>query len=273
VEVPARPLASGGPAASAPASAGERAAARREAAVDQVLSPGRDALLVELEGKLGVRFRDRSLLHLALVHGSAGSEGRSRHGDNYERLEFLGDSVLTLVISDHLYRHFPSRLEGDLARLRASVVSEGALARIARAMDLGRYVLLGRGEEKGGGRTRPALLADALEAVLGAVYIDSGYGVVHYCVSRWFGDELARLEEPGEGDYKSQLQEIVQQYERRLPHYRITGQRGPEHDRAFVAVVEVNGRALGEGRGRSKKEAEQAAAQQALEHYRRGRSG
>jgi len=239
----------------------------------QPLPAEREVLLADLEEKLGVRFRDRSLLHLALVHGSAGTEGRSRHGENYERLEFLGDSVLNLAISDHLYRMFPRRLEGDLARLRAGLVSEGALARVARDIDLGRYVMLGRGEEKGGGRSRPGLLADALEAVLGAVYIDSGYGVAHYCVTRWFGDELTQLEEPGEGDYKSQLQELVQQLERRLPRYRITGQRGPEHERAFVATVEVNGRTLGEGSGRSKKEAEQAAARRALDHLRRNRTG
>ena len=240
---------------------------------DSALPAEREALVADLETKLGVRFRDRPLLHLALVHGSAAAEGRTPHGENYERLEFLGDSVLNLAISDYLYRRFPGRLEGDLARLRASIVSEGGLARVAREIDLGRYVLLGRGEEKGGGRSRPALLADALEAVLGAVYIDSGYGVAHYCVTRVFAGELSRLEEPGEGDYKSQLQELVQQQERRLPRYRITGQRGPEHDRAFVAVVEVNGRVLGEGRGRSKKEAEQAAAQQAVESLRRGRAG
>jgi len=238
-----------------------------------VLSPEREALLAEFEVKLDVRFRDRTLLHTALVHGSAGADGRSRHGDNYERLEFLGDAVLNLVISDHLYRLFPTRLEGDLARLRASVVSEGPLARVARTMDLGRYMVLGRGEEKGGGRTRASLLADALEAVVGAVYVDSGYGVAHYCVTRWFAEELSRLAEPGEGDFKSQLQELLQQRERRLPRYRIVGQAGPEHSRAFIAVVEVNGRMLGEGRGKSKKEAEQAAAQQALEQLRRSRAG
>jgi ribonuclease-3 len=233
----------------------------------------REALLAELERKLDVRFRDRTLLHTALTHGSVGNEARSRHGDNYERLEFLGDAVLNLVISDHLYRVFPARLEGDLARLRAAVVSEGPLARVARSMELGRYLLLGRGEEKGGGRTRGSLLADALEAVVGAVYVDSGYGVAHFCVTRWFAEELSRLEEPGEGDYKSQLQEMIQQRERRLPRYRITGQAGPEHNRAFIAVVEVNGRLLGEGRGKSKKEAEQSAAQQALEQLRRSRAG
>jgi ribonuclease III len=233
----------------------------------------RETLLAELERKLDVRFRDRTLLHTALTHGSVGNEARSRHGDNYERLEFLGDAVLNLVISDHLYRVFPTRLEGDLARLRAAVVSEGPLARVARSMELGRYLLLGRGEEKGGGRTRASLLADALEAVVGGVYVDSGYGVAHFCVTRWFAEELSRLEEPGEGDYKSQLQEMIQQRERRLPRYRITGQAGPEHNRAFIAVVEVNGRLLGEGRGKSKKEAEQSAAQQALEQLRRSRAG
>jgi len=239
----------------------------------EALAPDRDAQLAELERRLDVHFRDRTLLHTALVHGSVGTDARSRHGDNYERLEFLGDAVLNLVIADHLYRLFPTRLEGDLARLRASVVSEGPLARVARAMDLGRYILLGRGEEKGGGRSRASLLADALEAVVGAVYVDAGYGVAHYCVSRWFAEDLSRLEEPGGSDYKSLLQELVQQRERRLPRYRITGQEGPEHNRGFVAVVEVSGRAIGEGRGKSKKEAEQAAAQQALDHLRRGRAG
>jgi len=237
------------------------------------LSPERDASLAELEAKLDVRFRERSLLHTALVHGSVGSDARSRHGDNYERLEFLGDAVLNLAVSDHLYRMFPTRLEGDLARLRASVVSEGPLAHVARALDLGRYLVLGRGEEKGGGRGRASLLADALEALVGAVYVDSGYGVAHHCVMRWFAEDLARLEEPGEGDYKSQLQELVQQRERRLPRYRIIGQEGPDHNRMFVAVVEVGGRVLGEGRGRSKKEAEQAAAQEALVQLRRGQAG
>ncbi len=260
--MPARSLS---PAASGSSPGGDTREDRSEISAD------RAAVLGELEERLGVKFRDRSLLHLALVHGSAGAEPRSRHGENYERLEFLGDSVLNLAISDHLYRQFPRRLEGDLARLRASIVNEAALARVGRGLDLGRYVVLGRGEEKGGGRSRPALLADAIEAVLGAIYIDSGYGVANYCVTRWFGEELSRLEEPGEGDYKSQLQELVQQQERRLPRYRITGQRGPEHDRAFVAIVEVNGRVLGEGRGRSKKEAEQAAAQRALDHLRRAR--
>lgn len=263
MDVPARPLAA---TPSGPPPGGHTAREER----NEALSPEREDLLRELEEKLGIKFRDRSLLHLALVHGSAGAGG-GRQGENYERLEFLGDSVLNLGISDHLYRLFPRRLEGDLARLRAGIVSEAALARVARGLDLGRYVVLGRGEEKGGGRSRPALLADALEAVLGAVYIDSGYGVAHYCLTRWFGDELSRLEEPGEGDYKSQLQELVQQLERRLPRYRITSQRGPEHDRAFIAVVEVNGRILGEGRGRSKKEAEQAAAQRALDQLKRSR--
>jgi ribonuclease III len=241
--------------------------------VIEALAPDRDAQLAELERRLDVHFRDRTLLHTALVHGSVGTEARSRHGDNYERLEFLGDAVLNLVIADHLYRLFPTRLEGDLARLRAAVVSEGPLARVARAMDLGRYMLLGRGEEKGGGRSRASLLADALEAVVGAVYVDAGYGVAHYCVTRWFAEDLSRLEEPGGSDYKSLLQELVQQRERRLPRYRITGQEGPEHSRGFVAVVEVSGRIIGEGRGKSKKEAEQAAAQQALEHLRSSRAG
>lgn len=218
--------------------------------------------LRELESKLDVRFRDLSLLNLALTHGSYTHEEGGEQG-TYERLEFLGDAVLNLVVSDHLYRRFPTRSEGDLARLRARLVNEPTLASIARRLDLGSYILLGRGEERGGGRERSSMLADVLEAVVGAVYLDSGFGVAHAMVSRWYADPLEHLDEVP-ADFKSQLQEYVQQHERKLPRYRITGTEGPDHAKAFVAVVEVGGRVLGEGRGRTKKEAEQAAAAEAL---------
>ncbi|MDR5683939.1 MAG: ribonuclease III [Armatimonadota bacterium] len=213
--------------------------------------------------RLGVRFRDLGLLNLALTHGSYAHEGRTGRGDSYERMEFLGDAVLNLVVSDHLYRRFPDRPEGDLARLRARLVNEPTLANIARSLDLGSYVRLGRGEERGGGRERTSMLADVLEAVVGAIYLDAGFGVAHAVVSGWYRDLMQDLDEP-HGDYKSRLQEFVQQTERRLPRYRITSTEGPDHAKAFRATVEVNGRLLGEGRGRSKKEAEQAAAAEAL---------
>ncbi len=227
--------------------------------------PGeRLAALARFQEILEVRFRDVELLNLALMHGSFANEGRSRRGDSYERLEFLGDAVLSLSVSDQLYRRFPTRTEGDLARLRASLVNEGALAAIARDLGVGPYILVGRGEEKAGGRERPSLLADVLEAVAGAVYVDAGYGVAHAVVTRWFAPLIDELEEPAAGDFKSQLQEFLQQ-RRRMPRYRIAAEEGPDHAKAFVAVVEVDGKALGRGRGRSKKEAEQEAAREALE--------
>ncbi len=214
-----------------------------------------------LEDRLGVRFRDLGLLDQALTHSSYAHEGGTQ--GTYERLEFLGDAVLNLVVSDHLYRHFPAASEGELARMRAQLVSEAALSEIARGLELTRYILLGRGEERTGGRSRSSLLADVLEAVVGAVYVDSGYGVAHALVSRWYGalvERLLRLR----GDFKGQLQEVVQKRGHKLPHYRITATQGPDHAKEFVAVVEVDGEVLGEGRGRSKKEAEQAAAEAAL---------
>jgi ribonuclease-3 len=230
----------------------------------------REAQLTDLEAKLEVRFRDRQLLGLALQHGSYGHG--AGHQENYERLELLGDAVLSLVVCDHLYHRYPDAPEGDLAKLRARIVSEPWLARIATALGLGRYILLGKGEEKAGGRNRPALLADVLEAVLGAVYVDSGFGVVHAAATRLLQDAFDELELPSE-DYKSTLQELLQEKERRIPRYRINSQDGPDHAKVFVATVEAGGRILGEGTGSSKKQAEQAAAREALERLaRRNRS-
>ncbi len=230
------------------------------------IDPAREAQLTDLEGKLGARFRDRLLLSLALQHGSYGQGGS--HQENYERLELLGDAVLSLVVCDHLYHQYPDAPEGDLAKLRARIVSEPWLARIATTLDLGRYILLGKGEEKAGGRNRPALLADVLEAVLGAVYVDSGFGVAHAVASQLLQDAFDELALPSE-DYKSTLQELLQERERRIPRYRISSQEGPDHAKVFVATVEAGGRVLGEGRGPSKKQAEQAAAQEALERLAR----
>lgn len=241
-------------------------AANPPASAPATIDPARDAQLTDLEGKLGARFRDRLLLSLALQHGSYGQGGG--HQENYERLELLGDAVLSLVVCDHLYHQYPDAPEGDLAKLRARIVSEPWLARIATALDLGRYILLGKGEEKAGGRNRPALLADVLEAVLGAVYIDSGFGVAHAVASQLLQDAFDELALPSE-DYKSTLQELLQERERRIPRYRINSQEGPDHAKVFVATVEAGGRVLGEGRGPSKKQAEQAAAQEALQRLAR----
>lgn len=231
-------------------------------AVGEVLTQERLSELATLEERLGVRFRDRSLLDLALRHGSFSHERGRDPGKSYERLEFLGDAVLSLVVGDYLYRREPDLNEGGLAKQRARIVNEAALASVAVRLNLGRYLLLGRGEEKGGGRQRPSMLADAVESVIGAVYIDSGYGVVHAMVTRWLGELADDIQRAGD-DFKSRLQERLQR-RRQMPRYRIAQEEGPDHARTFVAVVEVNGRPLGEGRGRSKKEAEQAAAAIAL---------
>jgi ribonuclease-3 len=231
-------------------------------AVGEVLTQERLSELATLEERLGVRFRDRSLLDLALRHGSFSHERGRDPGKSYERLEFLGDAVLSLVVGDYLYRREPDLNEGGLAKQRARIVNEAALASVAVRLNLGRYLLLGRGEEKGGGRQRPSMLADAVESVIGAVYIDSGYGVVHAMVTRWLGELADDIQRAGD-DFKSRLQERLQR-RRQMPRYRIAQEEGPDHARTFVAIVEVNGRPLGEGRGRSKKEAEQAAAAIAL---------
>jgi len=231
---------------------------------EPALGPDRDAQLAALEETLDVRLRDRRLLNLALQHGSFGHEGRGGRRESYERLELLGDAVLNLVVCDHLYHRYPEAEEGELAKLRARVVSEPYLARIAQRLDLGRYILLGKGEERSGGRNRPSLLADVVEAVLGAVYVDSGFGVAHAVATRLLQEAFEELEQPGE-DYKSALQELLQERERRLPRYRISSVEGPDHAKVFVAAVEAGGRILGEGRGASKKQAEQAAAQAALQ--------
>lgn len=237
------------------------------------LAPERLAQLAAVEEKLDVRLRDRGLLNLALQHGSFGHEGRGGRGASYERLELLGDAVLNLVVCDHLYQRYPDAAEGELAKLRARVVSEPYLARIAQRLDLGGYILLGKGEERSGGRNRPGLLADVVEAVLGAVYVDSGFGVAHAVATRLLQDAFDELERPGE-DYKSMLQELLQERERRLPRYRISSVEGPDHAKIFMATVEAGGRVLGEGRGNSKKAAEQAAAQTALQLlHRRVRRG
>ncbi len=233
-----------------------------------VLDPDREALLRELETTLDFRFRDRHLLNLALQHGSFAPARPGDRRESYERLEFLGDAVLNLVVCDHLYQRFSDAPEGELAKLRGRVVSEPWLARMASSLKLGRYLLLGKGEEKSGGRTRPSMLADLLEAVLGAIYVDSGFGVAHAVASRWLQEMFEELETPGE-DFKSELQELLQLREHRLPRYRISKTEGPDHAKVFVAVVEVNGRVLGEGQGPSKKQAEQVAAHAALERLRR----
>lgn len=218
----------------------------------------------ELEAKIGYGFKDRELLRTALTHSSYANE---RHGDcrSYERLEFLGDSILGLITAEYLYAHEPKLPEGRMTRLRAELVCESSLHQVALKLELGKYMRLGRGEEHTGGRQRPSILADMVEAVIAAMYLDSGMEQ-----SRRFVIDMilkdARIDDSHPtADYKTQLQELVQRRSGQHISYAMTGESGPDHNKTFSFSVSINGVITGEGSGRTKKEAEQMAAMKALE--------
>ncbi|MCU4183780.1 ribonuclease III [Acidiferrimicrobium sp. IK] len=232
-----------------PASATERTAAHRA-----------------LAERLGWRVNDQLMLAQSLAHRSWCAEHPEQPSN--ERLEFLGDSVLGLVVTDHLYRTYPDLPEGELAKVRASVVNSASLAEVAADLGVGAAILLGKGESQSGGREKPSILADAMEALLGAIYLDCGWDDAEAVVMRLLGE---RIEEaaagPGGQDYKTRLQELCARSFDDLPVYRVSDE-GPDHAKQFEAVVEVEGRQRGTGRGRSKKQAEQAAARAAWEQLR-----
>jgi ribonuclease-3 len=215
----------------------------------------------DLDRSLGVRFRDATLRETALTHRSYAFE--QEVGVNNERLEFLGDAVLGLVVTDMAFREYADMPEGELAKLRAAVVNMTALADVARDLGLGRFVLLGKGEEMSGGRDKASILADALEAILGAVYLDRGLDTARKLIERLFRPRLvAYVRGEGGRDYKTILQELASSDLHVLPEYRIV-ERGPDHQKEFTATVHLGGEAWGSGTGRSKKEAEQQAAHEA----------
>lgn len=217
---------------------------------------------MSLERDLGHEFSNPGLLRLALTHRSVSSEDPSRN-DN-ERLEFLGDAVLQLVVTDFLYEQYPQLAEGQLAKVRAAVVSRPTLAEVARELNLGSHIELAPGEERTGGREKDSILADATEAMIGAVFLDAGLDSARSMVLGFWADRVAdRAKSPGVKDYKTRLQEVLAR-DGRLPEYAVQG-TGPDHDRLFSAVVSVDGTRLGAGEGRSKKAAEQAAAARALD--------
>jgi ribonuclease-3 len=224
-------------------------------------TPDLTAKRTELEKALGIVLRDRDLLRRALTHRSYAYE----HGGlpTNERLEFLGDAVLSIVVTDHLYTTYQDLPEGHLAKLRASVVNMNALADVARDIGIGRWLLLGRGEEFSGGRDKASILADTFEALLGAVYLDRGLGAVSKVIHRFFDPLMADAATRGASlDWKTSLQELTAQRLLGVPEYAVT-ESGPDHAKRFVATAVVGGRAWGDGRGRSKKEAEQNAAEAA----------
>ena len=219
----------------------------------------------ELEKKLNYTFRDPNLLSEALSHSSYANEHRSAGLRSNERLEFLGDSVLGFVTAEFLFLQHPDLPEGDLTRIRAALVCEQSLYEVARKLDLGRYLKLGRGEEAGGGRERTSILADATEAVFAAVYLDGGIGAASALIHRCLLDaEKEEVVEERRRDYKTALQELVQRQADQVLTYRMIGEEGPDHDKTFLAEVLLNGTQVGTGSGHSKKEAEQSAAKAAL---------
>jgi len=212
-----------------------------------------------IEDVIGYRFRDAGLLREALTHKShAFEKGIARHN---ERLEFLGDSVLAAVAAHRLFERYPDCDEGRLSKMKASLVSRATCAQLATGLDLGRFLLLGSGEEAMGGRQRPSILSNALEALIGAVYLDGGYDAARRVVEAHFPDFGEGFEET---DHKSRLQELVQKRHKVPPSYRLVKTTGPDHDKTFAVRVQLGSRTLGAGNGKTKKEAEQAAARDAL---------
>ena len=222
-----------------------------------------------LEKRLGYTFRDPALLRAALYHSSYANEHRGAGIESNERLEFLGDAVLGFVTAEHLYKKHPDLPEGDLTRLRAALVCEESLHEVAQALELGSYLHLGKGEEQGGGRKRPSILADATESVFAAVYLDGGIDSARDLIHRVLLDkEREELVEERRRDYKTELQELVQRRNDQQLRYELVGSSGPDHAKEFTFRVLLNGREVGNGMGRSKKEAEQAAARSALAHLK-----
>lgn len=219
-----------------------------------------DDSFASLEEKLGYRFRDRSLLEEALTHRTFVNEAG---GKDNQRLEFFGDAVLDFLLSDMLLVQFPTSREGELTRIRAALVDEASLATIAAALEMGSCLRLGRGEEKGGGREKRSLLADAFEALLAALYLDGGIDAARRVVSHHFKPLLNSAEALGGRDFKTDLQERARLVRGQLPCYQLKEVTGPDHDRRFTVQIFLGDELMGEGTGKTKKEAEQAAARAA----------
>ena len=221
-------------------------------------------MIKDLETAIGYRFRNIQLLQNALTHSSYANERWHNSLLSNERLEFLGDSVLGMLVAEYLFRNFPDRPEGELTRMRADMVCEQTLAAAANRIGLGEHLLLGHGEEQGGGRTRNSILADAMESVIAACFLDGGISAALKVVQQFILVEVpvTRLHNV---DYKTQLQELVQQKKNQVLTYTLVGESGPDHDKKFEVEVRLNGAVVGSGVGSSKKRAEQMAACAAIE--------
>lgn len=219
----------------------------------------------DLEKKLKYCFKNKSLLQTALCHSSFANENKGRKLSSNERLEFLGDSVLGHVAANFLYHAFPDMPEGQMSRLRAELVCEQSLYSVARVLELGEHMKLGRGEENSGGRQRSSILADAVEAIIAALFLDGGMEVAKSFIEYYILSDDRTRETAHSSDNKTFLQELIQRTPGRSLSYEIVSESGPDHNKTFCVRVLLNGRAVGEGSGRTKKEAEQNAAGSALE--------
>lgn len=217
----------------------------------------------ELEEIIGYKFKNKELLKQALSHSSYANEKKRPNGSN-ERLEFLGDSVLSIVVSDYLYKNI-NLAEGDLTKLRASLVCEKSLFVFAQQIHLGEFLLLGKGEENTGGRERPSIVSDAFEAVIAAIYLDGGIEPASKHILRFMPEDIKKTKKPVLNDFKTLLQEVVQKNPEEKVEYVLIGEEGPDHNKRFVVEVCLNSQVIGKGKGKSKKEAEQLAAKEALE--------
>lgn len=216
----------------------------------------------EFEKKIGYNFLDKKYLKNALTHSSYANEKRT--GSSNERLEFLGDAILSVVTADYLYRSFSNKKEGELTKIRAALVCEKALCGFAKEIALGDFIMLGKGEVSSGGRERPSILADAFEAVIAAIYLDSGMENAKKFIMKFIKPELQKSQNHTIKDYKSTLQEIIQQNSEEVLEYTLVGESGPDHNKHFVVELYLNSNLIGKGGGRSKKDAEQQAARDAL---------
>ena len=225
-------------------------------------------MIKDLEAALGYKFQNITLLQNALTHSSFANERWHNSLLSNERLEFLGDSILGMAVAAYLYHHFPDRPEGDLTRMRADMVCETSLAAIAARLNLGEHLMLGHGEERFGGRNRASILADAVESVIAAAYLDGGIEAAKGIIERFVlcNVPATKLQNT---DYKTSLQELVQQKKNQTLYYRLVGESGPDHDKVFTAQVLLNDQVVGEGTGSSKKRAEQDAARVALEQLKK----
>ena len=220
---------------------------------------------MELEERIGYHFKNKELLTVALTHSSYAKERKAQHIEYNERLEFLGDAVLSIIVSDYIFKHCPDLPEGELTKLRASLVCEKSLFEFAKQINLGDYIVLSKGERKNGGAERPSIVSDAFEALIAAVYLDGGMEPASKHVLNFIIPAIKNSKKPQVKDYKTTLQEIIQKNPGERLEYVLVSESGPDHNEHFVFEVHLNSNVIGKGGGKSKKEAEQQAAREALE--------